>query len=444
VLRPGDYAFKPGMRLSQLLPADNLLPEYFQDACEITRLYLPDYHPEVIFVNLSRALAGDPEQNVELKEFDKVRVFSRWEMEDMPTVRVSGEVPRPGEYRLYDRMTVRDLLMQAGNLKAAAYLKNAEISRIRKTGEKVSSYPININLGEALKMNPRENLLLAPFDELTVRRIPNWGQEKERYVTLEGEVEFPGVYPIYKGEQLSSVIGRAGGFTDKAYLRGAKFTRKILQKEQQKRMDEMISRTEEDILKKQGELSSLASSKEELEATKASLEGLLKALDKLKASRAEGRMVIYLTQLDKFKNSTYDVELEGGDTLLVPKTPQSVNVLGQVYNPTSIVYTPAKNASFYLDKAGGSNSDAETGDMYIVKSDGTVLSRQQTSFGLRWDDNAEAWSFGSFLATKMEPGDTLIVPQKLERIAWMREIKDITTILSQIALTAGVMLAAGL
>lgn len=444
VLRPGDYALKPGMRLSQLLPKDNLLPEFYQDAVEITRLYPPDYHPEVMFVNLGRALGGDPKHDLELREFDRVKVFSRWEMEEMPKVRVSGEVQKPGEYRLFENMTVRDLLMEAGNLKITAFTKNAEINRIRRTGESVTSYPIVINLEEVLKGNPKDNLVLNPFDELTVRKIPNWSEEKERYFNLQGEVQFPGVYPIYKGERLSSVIERAGGFTDKAYLRGAKFTRKSLQEEQQKRMDEMIARTELDILRKQGELSSLAASKEELEATKASLEGLMKGLEKLKAAKAEGRMVINLVQLEKFKNSTFDVELEGGDSLMVPRTPQSVNVMGQVYNQTSIIYVPGKNASYYLDKAGGSTRDAEGGEMYIIKADGTVFSRQQTSFGFRWDDNADTWNFGTFLSTKLEPGDTVIVPQKLERIAWMREIKDITTILSQIALTAGVIIAAGM
>jgi len=444
VLRPGDYALLPGMRLSQLLLPDNLLPEYYEEACEITRLIPPDYHPELIFVNLAKAVAGDPEQNLELKEFDKVKVFSRWEMEEMPRVRVNGEVQRPGEYRLYARMTVRDLLMEAGNLKNTAFMEDAEISRIRQSGRKVSSFPIIINLGEALRGNPKDNILLAPHDELSVRKIPNWAEETERYVALHGEVQFPGVYPIYKGERLSAVIERAGGFTDEAYLLGAKFTRRSVQEEQQKRMDEFIAKSEQDILKKQGELAALSSSKEELDATKASLEGLLRSLEKLKAARAEGRMVIHIAELAQFKGGADDLKLMGGDTLIVPKTPSSVNVLGMVYNSTTLLYKQGKNASYYLYKVGGPTRDAEEDDMYIVKADGTVISRQQSSFTLRWDSEAGSWMSNSFFSSRMDPGDTLIVPQRLERIAWMREIKDITTILSQIALTAGVMVAAGL
>lgn len=444
VLRPGDYALRPGMRLSQLLLPDNLLPECYRDAVGITRLNPPDYYPELYFVNLTKAVSGDPAHDLELKEFDRIKVFARWEMEEMPKVRVNGEVQRPGEFRLYSNMTVRDLIMEAGNLKITAYTKNAEINRITRTGEKAKSFPIIIDLEEAMKGNPKDNLVLSPFDELSIRKIPNWSDEKERYVTLQGELRFPGVYPIYKGENLSTLIGRAGGFTDKAYLRGAKFTRRSVQEDQQKRMDEVIARTEKDILKKQSELSSISSSKEQLEATKASLDSLMKELDKLKGSKAEGRMVIHLTPLEQFRDSSYDLELMGGDTLLVPKTPNSINVFGQVYNPTTFLHIAGKSAGYYLKKAGGPNREAEDGEIYIINADGSVASRQQAAFGFHWDDESSGWKWGTFLSIELNPGDTLVVPQKLERIAWMREIKDITTILAQVALTAGVLIAAGL
>jgi protein involved in polysaccharide export with SLBB domain len=437
VLRPGDYELRPGMRLSRLLPKDNLLPEYYKDAAEITRLYPPDYHPEKIFVDLTKVLAGDPGQDLELKEFDEVRVFSRWEMEEMPSVRINGEVQKPGEYRLFTNMTARDLIMEAGNLKITAYMKNAEINRIKHTGDAVSSFPITINLGEAVKDNPKDNLVLAPFDELTIRKIPNWAEQKERYVTLRGEFQFPGVYPIYKGERLSAVIARAGGFTDKAYLRAAKFTRVSIRDLQQKRMDEIVAKTEQEILKKQTEAASIASSKEELDATKAALEGLQRSVDLLKGAKAEGRLVIHMDTVEKFKASPYDVEVLGGDVLEVPQMPNAVNILGQVYNPTSVIPIDAKDVAFYLEKAGGPARDAEESDIYVVRADGTVLSRQQYSMF------KTIFSSG-FLSTILEPGDTIIVPQSYDRIAWMREIKDIAVILGNLALSAGIIVAAGL
>lgn len=437
VLRPGDYALQPGMRLSRMLLQDNLLPEYYKDAAEITRLYPPDYHPEKIFVNVAKALAGDPEHDLELKEFDKVQIFSRWEMEEMPRIRINGEVQRPGEYRLFTNMTVRDLLLVAGNPKINAYLKNAEINRIKKTGEAVSSFPIVINLEEAIKGNPKDNLVLAPFDELSIRKIPNWAEEKERYVSLQGEFRFPGVYPIYKGEKLSTLIERAGGFTDKAYLRAAKFTRVSIRELQQKRMDELVAKTEQEILKKQAEVASVAASKEELEATRAALESLQRIVALLKAAKAEGRLVIRMDKLDKFRDSPYDVELMGGDLLEVPQMPNAVNVLGQVYNPTSFIPIDGEDVAFYLGKAGGATREAEESDTYVVRADGTVISRQQVSM-------FKGLFFCGFMSTPMEPGDTIIVPQRFERIAWMREIKDMAVILGNLALSAGVIVAAGL
>jgi protein involved in polysaccharide export with SLBB domain len=437
VLRPGSYALKPGMRIKDILTQDNLLPEYYQEVGEITRLYLPDYHPEKIIFNPSRALNGDPEHNLELQEFDVVKIFSRWEMEEMPMVRISGEVQKPGEYRLFKNMTVRDLLILAGNPKLTAYMKNADITRIKKAGESVTSYSININLEEALKDNPQHNIKLDQFDELTVRKIPNWAEETERYVTLKGEFRFPGKYQIFKGEKLSSVIERAGGFTDKAYLRAAKFTRVSVQELQQKRMDEMIAKAEQEIVTKQARVASVSSSQEELDATKSALEGLQRSVGLLKTVKAEGRLVIHMSNLNKFKGTPYDVELLGGDILDIPQKPNAINVLGQVYNPTSIIPTGDADVAFYLAKAGGPTREAEEDDIYVVRVDGTVLSRQQVSFisGL--------FSTG-FMSTILGPGDTIIVPQNFEKIAWMRELKDITSILANVALTAGVMVAAGL
>jgi protein involved in polysaccharide export with SLBB domain len=270
-----------------------------------------------------------------------------------------------------------------------------------------------------------------------VRKIPNWAEETERYVTLSGEFRFPGRYQIFKGEKLSSVIERAGGFTDKAYLPAAKFTRVSVQQLQQKRMEEMIAKTEQEIVKKQAQVASVASSKDELDATKAALEGLQRSVDLLKTVKAEGRLVIHMSHLDKFRDSPYDVELLGGDNLDIPQKPNAINILGQVYNPTSIIPTGEADVGYYLAKAGGPTRDAEQADIYIVRVDGTVQSRQQVSF-------LKGLFSTSFMSIVLGPGDTIIVPQSFEKIAWVREIKDITQILANVALTAGVMVAAGL
>lgn len=437
VARPGEYQYKDGMRVTDLIPSYTaLLPDSYLESAEISRLVSPDFHKETLSINLRKAIEGDQKENILLQEQDTIRVFSRGEMEEKPVVSINGQVLNPGTYDYYQRMTVRDLVTAAGSLKRNAYLDNAELTRIDVVHGKANSIRVDINLKKAMAGDPEQNIQLQPDDVLIVRGVVEWLDATDRFVTLKGEVRFPGIYSITKGEKLDSVISRAGGFTDKAYLKGAKFTRKSVQESQQKRMDEVISRTEQDIMKKQGELASLAASKEELEATKASLEGLLKGLDKLKLVKAEGRVVVRLVPLNELQKSPYDLEMMGGDVLDIPQTPNVINVMGQVYNPTTFVLTPGSDIASYLKKAGGPTRDAEEDEMYIIKADGSVDSRQQATFGIHWDEVSKSWTFGSFMSKTLDPGDTLVVPQKLERTAWLRDIKDITTIMSQIALTA--------
>ena len=356
ILRPGDYALKSGMRVSDLLPRENLLPEYYGKVAEITRFSPPDLRPEKINFNLNKALAGDPGQNLELKEFDIVRIFSRWEMEELPSVTISGEVQRPGQYRIFEKMTLRDLIFAAGNVKKAAYLKNTEITRSVISKEGVKSSIINVDLDDALTGNSANNILLSDMDEVVVRRVPDWKEETERYATLSGEVNFPGVYPILKGEKLSSLIRRAGGYTDLAYLKGAKFTRKSVAEIQQKRMDEIITRSEQEVMRKQQELASVAASKEELEATKTSLAAMMASLDKLKQVKAEGRVSLKLGSVDELKGSPYDLVLQAGDSLSIPQSTNSIMVFGEVYNPTTVVQVPGEDVAYYLSKAGGTTT----------------------------------------------------------------------------------------
>ncbi len=442
VKRPGGYEFREGMKLLDLVPSfDELLPEPYLDYAEVIRLVPPDFHPETIPFNLGRLLKGDRSQNIELKEHDTVTVYSRETLREVPQVTIAGEVQRPGKYRLLENMRVKDLIYEAGNLKRSAYLPEAEITRLIKTEKDVTSKIVIINLGEALKENPEYNIPLKEDDYLFVRQIPEWYTDKT--VTLEGEVKFPGVHSFARGERVSSVLERAGGYTERAYLKGAFFTRESAKRIQEERLKGFIDRLEEDILRSQAQIAEATISEAEARSLEQSLAVKRELLRKTREARATGRVVIRLESLDKFRGSKYDLELEDGDTLTIPPTPGVVSVLGSVYNPTSIVYTRGKTVDFYLGKVGGPTPDAEEGEIYLVKADGTVISKtQEGTFGIAWDSDERRWISGGFKAARLEPGDTILVPSKVTRIVWKRELMDWTTILYQIAVTTGVVIAA--
>lgn len=439
VQRPGEYQFKPGMHLTDLIPSTQvLLPETYLDSVEITRLVPPDYRKELLTANLRAALAGSTLDNILLQEQDSVKVFSLWEMKEKPKVAVNGAVVNPGVYQFYPGMSVRDLVTAGGSPKRNAYLELAELSRILIAGDKATAKRISLNLAKALAGDPQQNLPLQPDDVLIVRSVADWQDATDKFVTLKGEVRFPGVYSVARGEKLSSVIERAGGYTSKAYLFGAKFTRRSVQEQQQKRMDEIIQRAERDVSQKQATLAQVSASKDELEATKATLEGVQRSLDQMRRLRAEGRVVLRLALLDELKQSSYDLELEGGDELEIPQRPGVVHVLGQVYNPTSFIYLPESAVvENYLNRAGGPTREAAEDEIYVIRADGSVFSRQQSSFGIHWSEDSKSWSLGSFMASQLMPGDTVVVPQQIEKTAWMRDIKDITQILANVAMTAG-------
>ena len=361
-------------------------------------------------------------------------------MREIPQVTASGELNKPAKFPWVENMRVKDLIYQAGNLKRSAYLAEAEITRLVKSGKEVASKLIYVDLNEVLKENPAHNILLEEDDQLTIRQIPRWYVDKK--VSVMGEVKFPGAYTYQKGERLSSVLERAGGFTPDAYLLAAFFTRESVRKVQEKRIQEFIEEQERELIKEGVRLTEGALSKDEAEQRQKAMAQKKELIARLKAATVTGRVIIKLAALEKFKGSEYDLELEDGDTFLIPPTPSSVLVMGRVYNANAILYSKDKPLNYYLSKVGGPAENADEKRIYLVRADGSVISRTQESlFGFRWDPDTSRWASGGFMETPIGPGDTILVPEKFERIYWARELKDWTQILFQIAVAAGVIVA---
>ena len=390
-----------------------------------------------IYFNVGLAMTEDPKENLLLQDGDRIVIHSLWEDRYKQTVSIEGDIKNPGEYPLTEDMRISDLVFTAGNILESTYLDEAEVSSYTIDSRKRAGIDYRtINLGLAMQDDPSHNLALKPYDRVFIKRIPEW-QEK-RFIAISGEINFRGRYIIKKGETLSTLIKRAGGYTERAYLRGAVFTRDRVRKIQQSSLEEMIVRLERELLAEGSVQVSTALSGGEVEAKKVELEQKRKFIESLRKLRASGRMSIRLAHLRLLKNSEYDIELEDGDMLHIPEKNSVVNVVGAVMSRGSFVYSDRIDYKDYIKMAGGYTKYADQDNVYVLKVDGTAMKLSKGFFN--WNSSKSRWELTAFGEDikDIEPGDSIVVPEKLDRIAWLREIKDMTQILYQIAMTAGV------
>ncbi len=220
VFRPGKYAYKEGMKISDVIHSYNeLLPEPYRAHAEIIRLNAPDYQPTVLAFNLEDALAGK-EQNLALKPFDTIRVFARYDFEDPPVITVTGEVRDPGDHVTNGVTYLRDVVYLAGGTTPDAQLDDAQI--FRKT-EKGRLKVLSVNLSKALEGDPAANVLLEPKDRVFIHK--DLAKTDPPSVIIAGEVERPGKYPLGTDMTAAGLVRLAGGLKRSAYTPEADLTR---------------------------------------------------------------------------------------------------------------------------------------------------------------------------------------------------------------------------
>jgi len=434
VQRPGKYEWKPGLTVGSLVPDEKFfLPDTFLDYALVTRLAGPERRKTILPVNLNRIVVErDAASDVALQPMDTLTVYAKSAFREKMAATVNGEVRKPGTYEILPGTLVSDLIKLGGDLGRDAYLEEAELSRLAE--DRQNTTLITINLRQALAGDPSQNLAIQDRDHLMVRPMPDL--QETRYITVTGEVRSPGSYAARKGERLSSILRRAGGFTKDAFLRGAVFTRVSVQKRQQELIDRTVEQLEQEVARTSVKEITVATDKEDSESQKQVLEARKLLLVRLKAVKAQGRIIIGLSEPDKFAGTENDLVIEPGDQLAVPRTPQVVNVLGRVYNPTAVVYNPANSTTaYYLRKVGGPTEDADRDHIFVVQTDGTVLTKATMDKGF--------WIMGGdgLMSAKLEAGDAIVVPDKLIFTHAMKDVKDITQIMMQIAVTLGVFLA---
>jgi len=211
-----------------------------------------------------------------------------------------------------------------------------------------------------------------------------------------------------------------------------------LSESQQQQIDEMVDRLQRELLSTGLAGISTATSSDEAKILSLENEQKKAFLQKLRTVKAKGRIAIRLSQDgSSFKGSSNDITLNDGDLIQIPSDPKTVQVIGSVYSQTAFVYDETKGVPDYIDLAGGYTDNADSSGTYVLMADGTAMKVQSGVFGITWNSGANRWDSGG---SGLGSGDTIVVPEKLERIAWMRNIKDITQILYQIAVGAGVVI----
>jgi protein involved in polysaccharide export with SLBB domain len=431
VFRPGLFQWFEGMRLRDLLPSPELVkPLSDINYVLIRREVAPNVAIEVLSADLQEAWRQPASAaNVALRPRDTVNVFSLEvgrqqvvapivdELEaqaapntPVPIVRVGGQVRASGEYPLEPGMRISDLLRAGGGMSEAAYATDAELTRYEViNGEYRETELINVNLAGLLRGDQSANLALAPYDYLNIKEVSRWRGEES--VSIRGEVLFPGVYPIRRGEKLSSVLARAGGLTELAFPEGSVFMRAELRERERQQIETLASRIERDI-------AALAVADPNAAGTITTGQSLI---TQLRNSTPTGRLVIRLDEIVRGRVES-DIVLKDGDELLVPDQRQEVTVLGEVQYATSHVFDRALSRDDYLAKSGGLSQRADKKRIYVVRANGEVV------------PNAGGAWFRRDSGGDVRAGDSIVVPLDVDQplVRW----GAITQIIYNLALGA--------
>ena len=364
VKMPGSYELVPDMKVKDLLnKAEGVKRGAYLKRGEVMR----SEDAEIDVFNVEALLDGDESQNVELEECDEVKIYYADDVLPAHTVNISGNVYRPGEYPLYANMKISDLLFVAGGAKPSTSLGNAELFKV-VLGQAPQVIKVDLKPIINQKKGARD-LLLSDGDHLFVREDQDWVEKKT--IMLSGEIKYPGRYVAMKGETLSSIIARAGGFTSEAFLEGAVFTRESVSAAEQEAKTRFVQRQERQLMQEEMSLSGrFVYSEAEREAARESLRHRRELLQHLAETEVPGRLLIDLALKGGFAGTKYDVGIEDGDRLHIPQPPSAIQVLGGVYTPSSITYQQGRGIEYYLGKVGGLSENADKNNIYIVKANG--------------------------------------------------------------------------
>ncbi len=430
VKTPGVYELNGATRVKDLLNiTGSVKAQTFTGRVQFYRIYNHSY---------AGAFEGnlDEIENTELNDGDVIRMYPIYNF--AASAVITGEVMRGGSYVIVPGHTkVSDLVNRAGGLTVTAS-DQAELTRVTPSLEGPVNERFRINIVQALQGDPMNDLTLENGDQITVLVIPDW--KAQIRVGIYGEVSRPGVYSMFEGEKLSDLIERAGGFTPKAFLRGAIFTRRSVAAEQRRSLNQMADRMERELLESmQNTASSGASTtSNNANAFNQEYQRRKQLIDNLRHLDIMGRVITRVDTPASLKGTQYDYVLQNGDILRVPETPLTVNVMGAVYTSSSQVYNPSMTINAYVNAAGGPLKSAHKRMIYLLKSDGTTIRLTRSTAML----SSKQWTAPRGFSAKVEPGDTIVVPVKYMDRQSIEAFKDAVDVIYKVAVGVGVIINA--
>ena len=391
VFRPGQYELDKGLTLKGLInKSDGLTEDAFLNRGYINRLNM-DNTPALISFDVAKIIAGT-EADIPLQREDKVTISSIFDLRDEYKISVQGEVRATGTFEYAEGMTLESVIQMAGGFKEGATPNRIEIARRVKNSDATS---ISARAAELFIVNVDQDLkllgdpfILKPFDIVSVRNSEGYTVQKQ--VKIEGEVLYPGTYTLTrKDERISEVIKRAGGLTPSAYPDGASLKRQGAEKVNPKDKNAIDNKEEED--------------RKFLNLKRAQEAGVKDTL----TSNVEQKLIqsdlvgISLVKILKDSLSRYNLIVEDGDVIRVPRTLQTVKVTGEILNPNSIVYLPGKSLRQYINGAGGFTANARKGGVYVKYANGSAAAVSKFLF------------FNN--DPKIKPGAEILVPKRADR-----------------------------
>lgn len=418
VYRPAIYELKGEESLGGLLrTAGGIMPIGLGSRVQINR-FEGNARQDILDVLLtsSQGKAGDaPELMQPVRNMDLVTVFpineQVWEI-----VSITGDVRQPGTYQWRSGLTLGEIVRQAVFLPTAD-LRRAEIVRLDENFMDRTVLPVD--LAGILAGDVTRDPELRPRDHIRIFTAFRAAGK----VAVSGEVVNPGEYELAQGERLSDLFKRINGFTPEAYPYGLVLKRRDVKNAQAANLRNFITRMQQQILQSATTDVATAVSKEETGIATSEMALNRSLLSNLKTMQElfEGRVAVNIsTDIAVWAGTTDDLLLQDGDVIHVPKRPQEIMVMGEVHSPGALIHLPEKAVADYVGQTGGYTDYANEEQVYVLKANGLAY-------------GADSPSVGDIEDMKLQAGDTVIIPQKIDRYAVMRNTKDIVDIMFKTA-----------